>query len=79
MTTRDVSQVMMTPTKRTEKAAIRMEVAVNDYKKGLFTMIQRLFDSQQVLSTQMTVQAFSFGELTKAISMTFAKKKTACV
>ena len=74
--TRDVSQVMMTAakrTKRTEKAAERMEVAVNGFKEGLFTMIQSLIDSQQALSTQMTVQACSFGELTKAINTTFAK------
>ena len=50
-----------------------MEVAVNGFKEGLFTMIQSLIDSQQALSTQMTVQAYSFGELNKAINTTFAK------
>ena len=61
---------MMTAAKRTEKAAERMQMAVNGFKEGLFTMIQSLIDSQQALSTQMTVQAYSFGELTKASNTT---------
>ena len=64
---------MMTAAKRPEKAAERMEVAVNGFKEGFFTMIQSLIDSQQALSTQMTVQAYSFGELTNASNTTFAK------
>ena len=63
---KDLSVSIVSSAKRIQGATERMEVAVNGFKEGRFTLLQSLLDGQNLLTNQMVIQAQSFRELMKA-------------
>ena len=63
---KDLSVSIVSSAKRIQGATERMEVAVNGFKEGIFTLLQSLLDGQNLLTNQMAIQAQSFRELMEA-------------
>ena len=63
---KELSVSIVSATKRIQGSAEQMEVAVNGFKEGIFTLLQSLLDWQNLLTNQMAVQAKMFQELIKA-------------
>ena len=61
--------------KRIQGSAERMEVAVNGFKEGIFTLLQSLLDGQNLLTNQMAVKAKTFQELMRS----FQKQRVSMV
>ena len=72
---KELSVSIVSAAKRIQGSAECMEVAVNGFKGGIFTLLQRLLDWQNLLTNQMAVQAKMFQELMKA----FQKERVSMV